>query len=119
MVSDDARLDIGEFSFIGRGVEIDVSESVSIGSHVLIAPGVFITDHSHNIREGILMDSQGCSSRAVLIGDDVWLGAHSIILPGVQIGTGAVVGAGSVVTKDIPANAIVTGSPATIRRYRS
>ena len=73
IVSKDAKLTIGDFTFIGRGTEIDVSNNVFIGKHVLIAPKVFITDHSHNIKAGSI-DSQGCINRPVIIKDDVWIG---------------------------------------------
>jgi acetyltransferase-like isoleucine patch superfamily enzyme len=119
VVSDDASISIGERSFVGRGTEIDVASSVIIGNRVLIAPGVFIVDHAHNIKAGILIDEQGCVDAAVSIGDDVWLGTGAVILPGVQIGRGAVIGAGAVVTRNVPENAIVAGIPARIMRYRS
>lgn len=54
----------------------------------------------------------------VTIGDDVWIGANSVILPGVKIHNGAIIGAGSVVVKDVPANAIACGNPAKLIRYR-
>lgn len=111
-IDDAARLDIGEYVFVGAGTEIDVAESVAIGPHTLIAPGVFITDHEHNHGRGRRLDEQGRRSAAVLIGADVWLGAHVIVLPGVTIGDGAIVAAGAVVTKDIPSYAIVAGVPA-------
>jgi len=119
LVSQEARLRIGAYSFIGRGVEIDVSEQVTIGDHVLIAPGVFITDHSHNIKAGLLIDAQGCSSAPVCIGDDVWIGARAVILPGVNIGRGAVIGAGAVVTRNVAANSVVAGVPARLLRDRT
>ena len=55
---------------------------------------------------------------AISIGNDVWIGSHSVILPGITIKDGAVIAAGSIVTKDVPSNAIVAGNPATIIRYR-
>jgi len=118
MVSVDACIYIGNYGFLGRGVEIDVEEKISIGNHVLIAPGVFITDHAHNIKAGVLIDAQGCKSSPVCIADDVWLGANAVILPGVSIGRGAVVGAGAVVTKDVGENTIVVGVPAKVLRKR-
>ncbi|PIP01432.1 MAG: galactoside O-acetyltransferase [Zetaproteobacteria bacterium CG23_combo_of_CG06-09_8_20_14_all_54_7] len=119
LVDSKARLEIGRYGFIGRGVEIDVSEQVTIGDHVLIAPGVFITDHSHNIKAGLLIDAQGCSSAPVCIGDDVWIGARAVILPGVNIGRGAVIGAGAVVTRNVAANSVVAGVPARLLRDRT
>ena len=111
-VGKDPSLEIGDFVFIGTGTEIDVARSVVIGAHTLIAPGVFITDHGHNTARTHRLDEQGSQASPVRIGADVWLGARAIILPGVTVGEGAIVGAGSVVTKDVPPYAIVVGAPA-------
>ena len=118
LVSPSARVAIGEYGFLGRGVEIDVVESVTLGAHVLDAPGVFITDHVHNIALTARIDDQGCSSRPISIGDDVWLGARAVVLPGVTIGSGAVVGAGAVVREDVAAGTVVAGVPARVLRRR-
>lgn len=112
VVGDDARVEIGDYSFVGRGTEIGVRERVTIGNHVLIAPGVFITDHGHNTDLDGLIATQGCSSAPVVIEEGVWVGAKAVLLPGVQIGQGAVVGAGAVVTKNVPAETVVAGVPA-------
>jgi acetyltransferase-like isoleucine patch superfamily enzyme len=111
-VDDGARLEMGEYVFVGAGTEFDVAVSVVIGGHTLIAPGVFITDHEHNHARGRRLDEQGWRSAPVVIGADVWLGARAVVLPGVTIGEGAIVGAGAVVTKDVPPYAIVAGVPA-------
>lgn len=116
---DHAAVRIGEFSFIGRDTEIDVTTEVTIGSRTLIAPQVFITDHNHNIVRGMRISEQGCSGGAVVIGDDVWIGTHAVILPGVVIGTGAVVAAGAVVNRSIPSYEIWGGVPARRIRERS
>jgi acetyltransferase-like isoleucine patch superfamily enzyme len=109
-----ARLSIGEYTFIGRGSEIEVSHAVSIGKNCLIAPGVFITDHNHSTEPGQLIWHQSCLPSPVEIGEDVWIGAHAVVLPGVRIGSGAVVGAGAVVNRDVPPNTIVGGVPARV-----
>ena len=109
-----ARLEIGEYSFIGRGTEFDVSHSVMVGQHVLLGPGVFVTDHNHNFARSMRIDEQGCRSAPVIIEDDCWLGAKVVVLPGVTIYRGAVVGAGAVVTKDLPPNSISVGVPARV-----
>jgi acetyltransferase-like isoleucine patch superfamily enzyme len=114
MVGPAARITIGSHSFIGAGAELDVALELHIGNHVLIAPGCFITDHGHEFRAGRLIDTQGSVASAVHIGDDAWLGARSVVLPGVRIGDGAVVGAGAVVTGDVPARMIVAGVPARV-----
>jgi acetyltransferase-like isoleucine patch superfamily enzyme len=118
LVSPSARVVVGEYAFLGRGVEIDASERVTLGAHVLVAPGVFITDHAHDIAPHARIDEQGCTSRPVSIGDDVWLGARAVVLPGVTIGSGAVVGAGAVVREDVPAGSVVAGVPARVLRRR-
>jgi acetyltransferase-like isoleucine patch superfamily enzyme len=118
LVSPVAVVVVGDYGFIGRGAEIDASERVTVGSHVLIAPGVFITDHNHAIDGTGRIDEQGCVAQPVTIGDDVWLGTRAIILPGVTIGDGAIVGAGAVVRKNVPARAVVAGVPARVIRTR-
>lgn len=118
LVNRQASVSVGAFTFIGRGTEIDVSQSVTIGDHSLIGPGVFITDHNHNIAADSRILDQGCGAAAVIIGCDVWLGARVIVLPGVIIGNGAVIGAGAVVTQSIPANTINVGIPARTLRMR-
>ena len=57
--------------------------------------------------------------KTIIIGDDVWIGGHVIILPGVNIGNGAIVGAGAVVTRDVPEYAVVGGNPAKVIRFRN
>ena len=115
---DDAVFSLGDHSFIGRGAHVMTIESVRIGSHALIGDGVVISDHRHNIEAGKLINSQGCNSAPIEIGDDVMLCVRSVILQGVRIGDGAVVGAGAVVTRDVPPNAIVAGIPARVLRQR-
>jgi acetyltransferase-like isoleucine patch superfamily enzyme len=118
VVADDANVEIGPYSFIGRGTEIDVSSAVLIGAHVLIAPGVFITDHSHRMEGRDHIDGQGCVAATVVIGEGAWLGARCVVLAGVRIGRGAVVGAGAVVSRNVPDWSIVAGVPARILRDR-
>jgi acetyltransferase-like isoleucine patch superfamily enzyme len=112
IVADGARLHIGSCSFLGKGVEIDCQENISIGEHVLLAPGCFITDHNHDRAVDKRIDQQKCVSAPVVIEDDVWVGANAVILPGVKIGQGAVVGAGAVVSRDVESFTVVGGVPA-------
>lgn len=118
IAADTARLNIGAFTFLGQGAEIEVNDRVDIGTGVLIAPGVYITDHNHDTRPGPPMYLRPCIAAPVRIGDDVWIGRNAVILPGVTIGDGAVIAAGAVVTRDVPASAIVAGVPARLMRRR-
>lgn len=114
LTEDNAHIRLGDEVFIGRGVELDIASALTVGNHVLIAPGCFITDHFHRHAAGATIASQGCVSAAVRIGDDVWLGANAVVLAGVTIGTGAIVGAGAVVNRDVEAMTIVAGVPARV-----
>ena len=97
------------------GIHCTVIGPVTIGSHVNLAQGITVTALNHNFSDPSLrIDEQGVSTKAVVIGDDVWIGANAVILPGVTIGSHVVVAAGAVVTKDVPANTLVGGVPAKI-----
>lgn len=118
VTADRATLELGGHVFLGRGTEFDVVEHVSVGSHTVIAPGCFITDHNHGISGAARIDQQPCEAKPITIGRDVWLGSNVVVVAGVTIGDGAVVGAGAVVTRDVPAMAVVAGVPAKVLRYR-
>lgn len=109
---------IGDRSQLGHNARID--HDTVIGSDVIMGPDVVIMSSSHAFENITLpINMQGAmAKRPVYIGNDVWIGTRVIILPGVKIGDGAVVGAGSVVTNDIPPLAVVAGVPAGILRYR-
>ena len=104
----------------GVGIDCKVQGPLSIGADVMMGPETLIYTRNHETgRLDIPMREQGDTApRAVTIEDDVWIGARSIILPGVTIGKGAIVAAGSVVAKDVPALAVVGGVPAKVIRYR-
>ncbi len=103
---------VGDGVFIGAGVEFNARSMISIGSRSLIAAGSRFIDHDHNIRGIDSFEPIDGRTGAILIDDDVWIGANTAILRGVSIGRGSVVGAGSVVTKPIPGNEIWAGVPA-------
>lgn len=97
-----------------------IGNDTQIGDDVMMAPSVTILSNSHNFaRTDIPMREQGAPPpRPVTIGDDVWIGTRVIILPGVTVGSHAILGAGAVVTKDVPEWAIVGGNPARLIRFR-
>ncbi len=104
---------IGDYTRIG--IHCTVIGPVAIGSHVNLAQGITVTALNHNFADPSLrIDQQGVSTAPVVIGDDVWIGANAVILPGVTIGRHCVVAAGAVVTKDVPDNTLVGGVPAKV-----
>jgi acetyltransferase-like isoleucine patch superfamily enzyme len=113
------KIEVGHGAYVNRYTIIDAHEHIGIGRDVMIGPHCFITDGEHGMRPDLSVKSQPMSSRPVIIEDEAWLGAHVVVLPGVRIGRGAVIGAGSVVTRDIPAGTVAHGSPARLRRSRS
>ena len=88
---------------------------VTIGNNVMLGPGVMILAASHPIHAADRQQGYGLG-RSVTIGDDVWVGAHSTINPGVHIGCNTIIGAGSVVTRSIPDNVIAVGNPCKVLR---
>lgn len=104
---------IGDHTRIG--IHCTVIGPVTIGSHVNLAQGITVTALNHNFEDtGKRIDQQGVSTIPVVIGDDVWIGANAVVLPGVTIGKHCVVAAGAVVTKDVPDFTVVGGVPAKI-----
>jgi maltose O-acetyltransferase len=112
------RLTVGDRSGIGINARID--GPVSIGADVMMGPDVMIYAIGHEFGDiSRPMIEQGMSAPSVVtIHDDVWIGARVIILPGVTVGSGSVLAAGAVVTKDVPAMTVVGGNPARVLRSR-
>jgi len=110
-------IEIGHHCQVNEDVYI---QSAIIGNYVLIAQNVAILAVTHNFDTiDVPIIQQGSTGvRPVVIKDDVWIGRNVVIMPGITIEKGAIVGAGAVVTKDVPAYAIVGGVPAKIIRYR-
>ena len=97
------------------GLHNTVIGPVTIGNHVNLAQGITVTALNHNFTEkDMRIDEQGVSTTPVTIGDDIWIGANAVILPGVTIGDHSVVAAGAVVTKDVPPHTLVAGVPAKV-----
>jgi acetyltransferase-like isoleucine patch superfamily enzyme len=95
------------------GLHNTIIGPVTIGSHVNLAQGITVTALNHNFADkNLRIDEQGVSTSPVTIGDDIWIGANAVILPGVTIGNHSVVAAGAVVTKDVPPHSLVAGVPA-------
>jgi acetyltransferase-like isoleucine patch superfamily enzyme/glycosyltransferase involved in cell wall biosynthesis len=111
------KIEIGEGVFINYGASISSHELVRIGSGCQIAQYAILMDNDYH-RAGNL--SEAGDSKPIILGNNVWLGARVTVLKGVEIGENSVIGAGSVVTKSIPANCLAGGVPAkVIRQFES
>lgn len=112
------KLKIGDNSSIG--INCLVQGVVVIGSNVMMGPEVYIYTQNHcHERTEVPMIEQGYEKeKPVFIGDDVWIGSRATILPGVRIGTGSIIGASAVVTKDVPDYSVVAGNPARVVKSR-
>lgn len=110
-------VEVGDYSsFGGRCI---VQSGVVLGNDVMMGPDVKIYTKGHNFSNlTVPMRLQGIYFSTVVIGNDVWIGANAIILPGVTVGDHAIIGAGAVVTKDVPDFAVVGGNPAKILKFR-
>lgn len=114
----DATITIGENTTVGYYTFLFASANISIGADCLIAPFCYLVDANHGIAREKLIREQEMTASSIKIGEDVWLGTRAVVLPGVTIGRGAVVAAGSVVRDDVPEYAIVAGTPAKVKGCR-
>lgn len=120
------NISVGDFVHLGdRPTILSTVGKISIGNHVMFGPEVTIRGGNYRIDiVGCYMDEvledrkRPEDDPGVVIDDDVWVGTRAIILAGVRIGRGAVVGAGAVVTKDVPPYAVAVGCPAKVVKYR-
>lgn len=110
----------GDNVFVGDFSSINANDAeIIIGSNVAIGPMTLIQGANHNFdRLDMPIIRQGHAPNRVEIGDDVWIAARVVILPGVKISGGAVIAAGAVVNKDVPAGAVMAGVPAKVIRMR-
>lgn len=111
-------IEIGDNSEFGQ--KCLIHGDVVIGSYVIMGPDVKIYTRNHvfdSLATPIAL--QGKRMQVTKIGDDVWIGANVIVLPGVNVGNHSIVAAGSIVTRDVPEYAIVGGNPAKVIRYRN
>ena len=124
------RISIGESSYIGMGTRVWSGEDVRIGDHVFVAHNVTISDtNSHQMEaderaahyqrtvvEGKPFEKGTIKTAPIVIGDHAWINFNVAILKGVTIGEGAIIGAGSVVTKNVPPYVLCAGNPAQVIR---
>jgi acetyltransferase-like isoleucine patch superfamily enzyme len=110
------RLQIGEGSIIAPGVVFNLDGEIRIGRNVSIGPSVKLCTATHTIGFGSRRMAPTVRAAHVVIEDGVWVGMDSLILPGVVLGRGCVVSAGSVVTRSVPPNTLVAGNPAVVQK---
>ena len=108
------RVNVGKDVFINYNCTILDGAKVFIGDNVRIAPNVGIYTDAHPVHPVPRRDIVSCNSKPITIQNNVWIGGHSTILPGVTIGENSVIGGGSVVTKDIPSNVVAVGNPCKV-----
>jgi maltose O-acetyltransferase len=109
------NIHLGDHVYLNVQCTILDCNEVHIGHHVMIGPNVQIYTAAHDLRAAARI--QGWEvAKSIVIEDNVWIGGGAILLPGVRIGRNAVVGAGAVVTRSVPANTVVAGNPARVLR---
>lgn len=119
-----SNIHVGDDVSLGwRPTLVAALSKIRIGSHVMFGPYVTIIAGGHNTTvPGLFMtdvhEKTGDEDLGVVIEDDVWVGAHAVILRGVKVGRGSIVGAGAVVTKSVPSYSIVVGNPAAVTGFR-
>lgn len=109
-------LEIGEGVQVGIGTVLCARNRISIGRRTLIAEYVTIRDQDHKFGRNLDLRTSGFTSSPVSIGENVWIGAHSVITAGCEVGSNSVIGAGAIVTRSIPPNAVAVGAPARVIR---
>jgi len=117
---DQGMVVLGDDVVISRGAHIVAFSSVTVGSGSMIGEYVSIRDANHRFGHGLKVRESGHEAQPIRIGSNVWIGRGAVVLPGMQVGDNAVVGANAVVSRDVPADFVVAGVPARpIRRIDS
>jgi maltose O-acetyltransferase len=109
-----SNISIGDYSGIGDRCFLQDIGKIIIGQDVLMGPEVMIYTSNHKVQKDMIIRLQEYDVKDIVIEDDVWIGARVIILPGVTIGRGSVIGAGSIVTRNVDPYTIVAGVPAKV-----
>lgn len=111
------QIKIGNRVKIGAYIQLWGNKGIEIGDDCLIASHVTITSLTHNASSRKFSDEN--VGGKIIIGNNVWIGTHSIILPGISIGDNCIIGAGTLVNKDVPNNSVITGSPGKLLKIIS
>jgi acetyltransferase-like isoleucine patch superfamily enzyme len=109
----EAKLAIGRRVFIGQGTHLSVMQSMTIGDNTIIGANSYLLTNQHRFNSRLIpVRDQGYDCRPLTIGEDVWIGSNSVVMAGVEIGRGAIIGAGAVVNKNVGEYEIWAGVPA-------
>jgi acetyltransferase-like isoleucine patch superfamily enzyme len=117
--SDRQRITLGKNVFIGENCEFNIQDRLIISDGCLIAAGCRFIDNNHGTAAGSHVRHQANEQAPIVIENDCWLGANVIVLKGVHLGRGVIVGAGAVITHDLPDYAVAAGVPARLIRFRA
>ncbi|MEG1395009.1 MAG: sugar O-acetyltransferase [Clostridia bacterium] len=110
------HVSFGNFVYANFNLTLVDDGNIIVGNNVMFAPNVIVATAGHPVEPSLR--EKGCQfNKDVVIGDNVWIGAGVIILPGVKVGNNVVIGAGSVVTKDIEDNVVAVGNPCKVMRF--
>lgn len=120
-IENPSNITIGNNAWISKNVAFYAVNGIEIGNDVIFAKDVSLISGDHNFsRSDLRINKQGMkkNNKPIIVGDDVWIGEKAIILKSVVVGNGSIIGAGSVVTKDVPPLSIVAGNPAKVIKFR-
>lgn len=119
MLMSPGGIEIGDNVGINHGSTLSGMASLVVGNDVLIGPNCNILTSNHKFENpNKVINTQGVDSKPIKVGNDVWIGANVVVLPGVTVGNGAIIGANAVVTKDIEPYTVVGGIPAKFIKFR-
>ena len=119
VAANNATLNIGKGCKLGSYLIFNCGEDITVGEDCIFGGFCYFQSSNHGIKKDELIKYQDHTYGKIIIGKGAWFGARVTVLPGVTIGEGAVIGANSVVTKDIPSNSIAVGNPAKVISYRN
>lgn len=115
------KISIGDNVWMSKNIALYASNGIVIGSDVTVAKDVSFISSDHGFKQAsVKINKQPMQLKKlpIVIGNDVWIGEKAIILKAVRVGDGAVIGAGAVITKDVPAYSVVAGNPARVIAHR-
>ena len=113
LAANNAKIEIGNYTSIGKGSVLNAGENIKIGDKNLISGYCYIQSSSHSFRKDQNIVDQNHNAKEIITENDVWLGAHATILPGVRLSRGSIIGANSLVNKNTDDYGIYAGCPAT------